>query len=196
MHLRRLMRMERSVPEKYEGLWRRRIIIRRDGTSDSTTDVWWFQSPSYSIDLRVPVSSTPGQKTAFAGVTIQSTSTEGEILEWRPDIAFPAISDEVDAGYVELNTPEELHERGLDGSYDEDWYKVENGEMTSSRSVDGDLFNFVIEGSIWKAVAKGRPTDSYFGHEEDQSKWTEVSVYRKSEDTSEWRLVASTIDQK
>jgi hypothetical protein len=195
----------RAIPPYYEGLWRRRIIRRSNGISDNTTSVWWFQSESFHIDLRIPVNATPQQKTGFAGVTLfkeESEDNEGkglkQILTWHPEIAFPAISDEVDSGYMEFlkKNKTEVKEIGIDGTYEEEWYREENGTMSSTRLVEKDsgLVLYSIEGSHWKAIAKGKPTFSYIDNENDKSKWTEIAVYhRSSGDSSEWDLKGSTL---
>jgi hypothetical protein len=193
----------RSVPPYYEGLWRRRIIRRSNGLSDDTTSVWWFQSESFHIDLRTPENATPQQKSGFAGVTLfteEPEENEGkglkQILTWHPEIAFPAVTDEVDSGYMEFlsSSTNEVKETGIDGSYEEEWYREENGTMFSSRVEEAGLITYNIEGSHWKAVAKGKPSFSFTGNDNDKSQWTEIAVYhRLYKDSVEWTLKSSTL---
>ncbi len=183
---------QRTIAVEFEGLWRRNYISRSNGTIDKTTAVWWFQSSSYHIDLRVPQDCQEHHKiTGFAGITVL---TDGSRCEWQPEIAFPVREDSVDAGFMRFEG-DLLYETGVDGTYEEEWYRVMNQNMTSYRSVDleSGVVTYMIEGDQWKAIARGNKTDSYFGNESDTSKWTEISVFEKDVSTGDWIRAASTI---
>ena len=158
------------VPTEYEGLWRRSGIWRSNGSSDLTTQVWWFQSSCHHIDLRIPVDRVG--ITAFAGETV----VEGERCEWRPAIAYPAIGDELDAGWMRFDDIDHLHETGLDNSYEEDWYREPTGPMHGARlrQVDGDAVAYLLISKRWLAWACG----------------DEFTVFQREQD---WRVAASNL---
>src|SRR5471032_1705901 len=169
--------MDRTVPPEYQGLWRRTGIWRSNGSSDLTTQVWWFQSSRYHIDLRIPADRpsvtdaaalaqlSPEQlacyasQTGFAGLTV----VEGERCEWRPAIAFPAISADLDAGWMRFDDADHIHETGLDHSYEEDWYREPSGPMDGVRLEDPDngAIAFLLISERWMAWACGRPGDAF-----------------------------------
>lgn len=161
------------VPVEYEGLWRRSGIWRSNGTSDLTTQVWWFQASRYHIDLRIPVDRIG--ITGFAGETV----VDGTRCEWRPAIAFPAISSELDAGWMRFDDADHLHETGLDNSYEEDWYREPAGPMHGVRleEVNGDTVAYLLISEHWMAWACG----------------DEYTVYRRNR---QWIALASSLDGK
>lgn len=158
------------VPAEYEGLWRRSGIWRSNGSSDLTTQVWWFQSSRYHIDLRIPVDRVG--VTAFAGETV----VDGARCEWRPAIAYPAISAELDAGWMRFDDADHLHETGLDNSYEEDWYREPTGPMHGVRlqQIGGDATAFLLISERWMAWACG----------------DEFTVFQRKQD---WQVIASNL---
>jgi hypothetical protein len=167
---------ERRVPSEYEGLWRRRGIWRSNGSSDLVTPVWWFQAERFHIDLRIPVDRT--QQSGFAGVTV----VEGARCTWQPEIAYPFISPEPDAGFMRFDSADALHETGVDGSYEEDWERVATGPLHASRSVDDSgKVCYTIACGQWYARAIGLP-----------HKAAEITVMHRTT-SGAWKIVASTI---
>jgi hypothetical protein len=161
------------VPAEYQGLWRRSGIWRSNGTSDLTTQVWWFQASRYHIDLRIPVDHIG--ITGFAGETV----VDGARCEWRPAIAYPAISAELDAGWMRFDDADHLHETGLDNSYEEDWYREPTGAMHGVRleEVNGDAVAYLLISEHWMAWACGG----------------EFTVYRHDQ---QWIALASNLSGK
>jgi hypothetical protein len=161
------------VPAEYEGVWRRSGIWRSNGTSDLTTQVWWFQASRYHIDLRIPVDRVG--ITGFAGETV----VDGTRCEWRPAIAFPAISADLDAGWMRFDDADHLHETGLDNSYEEDWYREPAGAMHGVRleEVNGDAIAYLLISEHWMAWACGQ----------------EFTVYRQDQ---QWTALASNLGGK
>jgi hypothetical protein len=164
------------VPAEYEGLWRRKGIWRSNGSSDLTTQVWWFQAARYHIDLRIPVGRAG--ITGFAGETV----VDGDRCEWRPAIACPAISADLDAGWMRFDDADHIHETGLDHSYEEDWYREPTGAMHGMRleDPDSDQLAYLLIGKRWMAWACGSPSGA-----------CEITVYRHDQ---QWQTVASTLD--
>lgn len=191
------------VPQCYQGIWRRTGIFRSDGRVDLTTSVWWFQSALFHIDLRIPqdrprlddaaaLASLPpaqlarfGAQTGFAGVTVVT----GERCEWRPEIAFPAISDELDAGLMRFDTADNLHEDGLDASYQEDWLRVAPGPVKGAR-----LDSLDNSGKVAYLIISGNHAAWACGHADAQFPATagsEFSMLRRDQAAAPWRIVAS-----
>lgn len=202
-----LLPMSRTVTKVYEGLWRRKGIWRSNGTSDLTTQVWWFQSPSFHIDLRIPADrpSTASMaeynalplelrqryaaQTGFAGLTV----VEGDRCEWRPVIAFPSISDEIDAGWMRFDSDDALHETGLDSSYEEDWVREPTGPVLGVRldEIEGNRIAFLLISSHWLAWACGRSSDAFRADSPTGDNCTKFLVMQRS--SSAWRPVSSNL---
>jgi hypothetical protein len=132
-----------SVPTQYIGLWKRVGIWRRDGSSDETSPVYWFQGEHYHIDIRM----LPQGPTGFAGTTVVA----GARCEWQPAFAYPTLSGELDAGIMRFDADDLLHEDGIDGSYQEDWVKIADGPVREQRSQDGV---YTLESADWSASAQ------------------------------------------
>jgi hypothetical protein len=191
-----------DLPSGYLGLWRRSVIRRSDGSSDATTAVWWFQSPRFHLDLRIPVDrpapASPaalaalpaeqllryGRQSGFAGITV----VDGARCEWRPEIAFPAVGDELDVGFMRFDGADRLHEAGLDGSYDEDWVRLAASPMTGARLVSTDAAGetaiaYLLIGEQWAGWGIGRLDDRF------PASHGEFSVLQKR--GGRWRTLAS-----
>jgi hypothetical protein len=189
------------VPAAYTGLWQRSAIRRSNGETDLTTLVLWFQSQRFHIDLRIPqarpVLRDAGAlarldaaalaqfeaQTAFAGVTV----VEAALCSWHPEIAFPFLSDAVDAGLMTFKGADALHEAGVDGSYDEDWQRLANAPVTGWRlhAADGDALAYVLCDGAWLAYACGRADDRF---RIGAPSWTECGFARR--DGRQWRIHA------
>ncbi|NHZ87929.1 hypothetical protein F2P45_02610 [Massilia sp. CCM 8733] len=132
-----------NVPAPYQGVWRREGIWRTDGSSDSTTLVLWFQSARWHIDSR-----------GFAGATV----VQGARCEWHPEIAFPALGPEIDAGTMRFDGPDMVEEIGIDGSYRELWVRIDAGPVRAQRLHNDDgALAWLMTGSEWSAWAYGHP---------------------------------------
>ncbi|MET3132296.1 hypothetical protein AAKU55_002568 [Oxalobacteraceae bacterium GrIS 1.11] len=189
------------VPPHYQGLWRRTGIWRRDGSADLSTRVWWCQSPRFHIDLRIPAQRPPvsgaaalarlaprqlalfAAQTGFAGLTLVDRAR----CEWRPEIAFPAVSAEIDAGLMRFDTADNLHESGIDGGYEEDWLRLAGGPMRGLRLESGDgALAYLLLGEAWAAWAYGRPDNSFPA----TPAGSEFSILRRQAGDA-WQIVAS-----
>lgn len=195
-----------TVPAIYQGLWRRTGIRRSNGESDYSTQVWWLQSAGFHIDLRIPIDRPSvanrtqftrlapshlllfGKQTGFAGKTLVS----GKRCEWHPDIAFPALGTDLDAGWMRFDSDDTLHETGVDNSYEEDWVRMASGPMRGVRLEEGVSGNiaYVIAGERWMAWACGHPGDSFNTAALPPSVQGEFTVLHKG---GGWRIAASTL---
>src|SRR5471032_2319920 len=196
--------MTPTVPAEYEGLWRRTGIWRSNGSSDLTTQVWWFQSASFHIDLRIPADRPmvadaaalarlpPEQRqrfaaqTGFAGLTV----VDGARCAWHPEIAFPYVSSEVDAGIMRFDSADRLHETGLDNSYEEDWLRVPTGPVCGVRLRDTNsaAIAYLLISEQWMAWAYGKPDDAFVADTLNPRQWSAFSIFEKQDD---WILIAS-----
>lgn len=190
-----------AVPKEYEGLWRRRIIRRKSGESDVTTRVWWMQSARWHVDLRIPLARpqigdigvlaglTQEQRAAFARQSgfAGSTVVEGRRCEWQPEIAFPAVGAELDAGWMDFTGADALHETGLDDSYDEDWVRVPTGPVRGLRLTSDDgAVAYLLLGDDWGAWAAGRADDRF-----EAGSFGEFSVLQRRD--GHWHIAASNL---
>ena len=164
------------VPAEYQGLWRRSGIWRSNGSSDLSTQVWWFQAERYHIDLRIPVDRLGIN--GFAGETV----VEGERCTWHPAIAYPCVSGELDAGWMRFDDADHVHETGLDNSYEEDWYREPSGAMHGVRLEDphSDQLAYLLISDGWMAWACGSPSGA-----------CEITVYRR--ERQQWIAIASNL---
>jgi hypothetical protein len=123
------------------GLWRRSLLLRPDGSRDTTTWVRWLQGRRDFVDLRQPLPLP-----SFHGVTGRAHLTredcawlarqegfagelvfDGRFFEWRRSIDYQPKSARADAGALEWEG-EVLVERGRDVNYLEHWHRVGDAE--------------------------------------------------------------------
>lgn len=99
------------------GRWRRTLLIRPDGTDDTTTAVTWLQAGTRYVDLRIP--ADPGiAADGFAGrIRADGTWTCWDRLVDLQPTALP------DAGRLEADGPDALVETGRHEAYREHWVR-------------------------------------------------------------------------
>lgn len=132
-----------EVPIKYWGLWRR-ALLEQAGLADTSTQVWWLQTPIWHADLRIPAGrpsflGVTGleecnraqlewllQQEGFAGVTAveRETCTWVRRFDYRPsgcaDVARMLFRGDV------------IEETGVLHNYFERWERVPRTEMPVS----------------------------------------------------------------
>ncbi|KQW91384.1 hypothetical protein ASC94_16450 [Massilia sp. Root418] len=128
-------------------------------------------------------------QTGFAGKTMVA----GERCEWRPEIAFPALSADLDAGWMRFDSEDAVHETGIDNSYEEDWVRMASAPMRgvrleSASSAAGGPVAYLIIGERWMAWACGRPGDAFSPAAPDAGSWGEFTVLHKG---GGWRVAGS-----
>ncbi|RVU39651.1 hypothetical protein EOI86_10630 [Hwanghaeella grinnelliae] len=123
------------VPDRYRGLWRRRLLIDADGSRDADTIVWWLQTRQLFADIRLP-----GDRASLAGATCYAdlgaeglsclTRQEGfaGVLEWtntacawRRQIDFRPLPGPPDEGWMDEAEDGLMIERGIHRGYLEEW---------------------------------------------------------------------------
>ena len=118
------------VPDRYRGVWARRLL-EAPGQLDSSTYVRWLQTSLWHADLRVP-SPAPGatdpQKLAsqqgFCGVTEVAQTPQGEVCTWQRRLDFQPLRAQVDAGVMVFDTPDRVIETGIHANYLEVWERL------------------------------------------------------------------------
>ncbi|MFB3304261.1 hypothetical protein [Pseudomonas sp. AMR01] len=124
-----------QVAQRYLGVWKRRLIQRRSGLSDSETAVYWLQTQRLFADLRIPDNAVPSlaledlsdthylalcEQQGFAGVT----QVDADICQWHRKMDYQPVSGEEDIGRMHFETSECLIETALDESYYEIWERL------------------------------------------------------------------------
>lgn len=112
------------VPERYRGLWRRRLL-ETPGHSDRSTTVYWLQTGSLYADLRIPADRdrddphSLARQQGFAGRLVVAA----DLLTWERWLDFqpPATPD---VGRVHFEDAV-LVEHGLHSDYREEWERVQ-----------------------------------------------------------------------
>ncbi|MGY1616953.1 hypothetical protein ACI797_09435 [Geodermatophilus sp. SYSU D00691] len=96
------------------GRWQRTLLIRPDGTCDTSAAVTWLQAGSYYVDLRLPVDPTATE--GFAG----RLRADGRWTCWERvvDLRPGPTPDE---GLLEPDGPDALVETGRHEAYVERW---------------------------------------------------------------------------
>lgn len=119
------------------GVWRRSLLVRSDGTRDTTTRVTWVQAASLYVDLRLPVQDLPvrplseldlpdllllADRQAFAGVL----RAEGDVVVWDRLVDLHPPTGGQDAGRL-TREGDVVVERGRDEDYVEHWHRDDSG---------------------------------------------------------------------
>ena len=154
------------------GLWRRSLIAWPDGRSDTTTEVFWLQGPSFYADLRVPA-GRPDSAGATCLRELDATmlrfmaTQEGfigpfavadDVGDWQRIFDFRPDNGLGDRGALAFEDGI-LVERGIAAPYLEHWSRTHDGEsmalvLASDAGTPGCL---VAVGDIFM-YARGRAT--------------------------------------
>lgn len=121
-----------TVPDIYQGLWRRRLLETPSGV-DRDTSVYWLQTRSLFADIRIPVRRRGrprptrmseadflqlAQQQGFAG----ALEVDGDVLHWRRRLDFQPAGA-LDIGRVRLDG-NVLFEEGVHLAYREEWERL------------------------------------------------------------------------
>lgn len=113
-----------SLPESIYGLWQRDSLVMQSGEAEAKMRVFWAQTASVFVDLRIPadrpncdISQIPmmdigelkklGQQKGFAG----HLSRNGDVFFWHRDIDFRPPTARPDEGIVTI-VGDKLYEGG------------------------------------------------------------------------------------
>ncbi len=126
-----------EVPPEYLGVWKR-TLLRTPKIEDTTTQVYWLQTPSWHADIRVPAdrpdfSAKSGldeltrpdlmhlaKQQGFCGTTV----VDGDICRWLRRYDFQPPSGANDIGRMEFETPDRVLEHGVEADYFEMWERL------------------------------------------------------------------------
>lgn len=129
------------VPPWLRGLWRRQSIAWPDGRVDDTTVVYWLQTASAFVDIRIPADRPDlhdrrgfaaldeaelawlARQGGFAGWT----ELDGDCCRWHREIDYQPPNGIPDEGRLRLRTDGTLIEEGIHERYVEIWQPVACG---------------------------------------------------------------------
>jgi hypothetical protein len=106
------------------GVWRRSLLVRPDGSSDTTTTVLWVQGPALYADLRLPHPDRPATDSGHApveGFAGELVLTDG-VFEWCRRIDLSPPGPYADRGRLAF-TGDVLVEDGVEVCYAEHWHR-------------------------------------------------------------------------
>lgn len=129
------------VPPWLRGLWRRQSIAWPDGRVDDTTVVYWLQTASAFVDIRIPAdrpdlrdrpSLTALDAAELACLARQGgfagwTELAGDYCRWHREIDYQPPNGVPDEGRLRLRTDGTLIEEGVHEHYVEIWQPVACG---------------------------------------------------------------------
>lgn len=113
------------------GKWQRTLLVRPDGSCDSTTRVTWLQGGSFHLDLRLPLgltgAATPATLAAVEGFSGR-VRADGPWTCWDRlvDLRPAATPDE---GRLEPDGPDAMVETGRHAAYVEHWLRRTGPEL-------------------------------------------------------------------
>lgn len=130
------------APAWLAGLWQRQEIVLADGTMDRTTRVFWGQTHSLYVDIRIPPDRPSGEgRTSFADYSLTEiqrladqkgfaghVAVEGSLCRWTRYIDYRPNNGRPDEGRLQLNG-DTLYEEGgqdsvLGSSYRETYTRI------------------------------------------------------------------------
>jgi isopenicillin N synthase-like dioxygenase len=125
------------APPVLTGCWSRSLLVRADGSRDTTTQVTWLQAGSAYVDLRQPADlpQLAGRplaeldRSSLQALAIQeafagTTSQDGPVCTWTRDIDLSPLQGSADVGTVRLDG-DVLVEEGVHEPYVEHWHLTE-----------------------------------------------------------------------
>lgn len=129
--------MSEPVPDAFLGVWKR-TLWRTPESEDTTSAVFWLQTPHWHGDIRIPAARPRcADRThlgecsdeELAGLALQQgfagiTTVERDICRWHRRVDFQPPGRFDDVGRIEFETPERMLEYGVQQDYFEIWERV------------------------------------------------------------------------
>lgn len=110
--------MTSRIPQRYVGLWRRRLL-EAPGLHDDRSEVYWLQTPTLYVDLRISSDASSTAVQGFAG----ALQVEDNILTWHRWVDLMPAQPWPDVGRME-GAGDVLEEFGVYQPYREIWERV------------------------------------------------------------------------
>ena len=165
-----------TVPPELCGLWRRVVLETPDAPPDTTTRVWWLQTPTLYVDLRVPlerkgVTSRTTLDAAtdadLAALALQAGFAgqawlDGTLCRWRREIDYQPPSGVPDEGRLRIDGGW-IVEDGVHAAYREVWQREDGstGDWIARRWTERDgrpdaRGCYLVAGGAWFLFARAR----------------------------------------
>jgi hypothetical protein len=165
-----------TVPPALCGLWRRVVLETPDAPPDTSTRVWWLQTPTLYVDLRVPAErrSVASRTTLHAAsdaeldaLALQAgfagqTSLRGELCRWSRDSDFQPPSGIPDEGRLRIDDGW-IVEDGVHATYREVWQREDDstGDWLARRWIEREgrpdaRTCHLVAGGAWFLFARAR----------------------------------------
>lgn len=126
-----------SVPDGYLGVWQR-TLLRTAQREDTTSQVYWLQTPRWHADIRIPEGRPAcAGRTALDGLTRDEllglatqqgfagvTEVQGDLCRWHRRADYQPPSDFNDVGRMVFETPDRCLEYGVEQDYFEIWERL------------------------------------------------------------------------
>jgi len=169
--------MDVVLPEHLCGLWRRVSLETPDAPLDTTTRVFWLQTPTLFADIRIPAirALSPertrlddycdaelallAQQDGFAG----RTALAADVCQWQREISFQPPIGVPDEGRL-VCRGDEIVEDGIHLPYRELWQRVGGsvGSWLARRSITEDprsgtqTVSYLVAAGEWFLYARSR----------------------------------------
>lgn len=212
--------MRATVPEEYVGLWRR-TLLRAPGVEDTTTRVYWLQTPSWHADIRVPADRPVlSGRTGLTALSVQEmrslarqqgfagiTEVEGDLCRWHRRIDYQPPSGFNDVGRMQFEGPDRLLEYGVEQDYFEVWERMPGGGESEVLEHDDPIGRPTVLLSLWPWVMFVRARGTALGRATGLAELVaaadgpvrvalldfEISFGRRDETGGTWRIELSTL---
>jgi len=128
-----------SVPERYRGVWVRRLLQTPQGR-DTTTAVHWLQTQRWHADLRIPAGPrVAATLLGFSGITTVHMEGGHEVCQWHRQVDLQPPGLFPDVGRMVFETPDRVIETGVHGDYLEVWERLPGSAGFSATHERGAL---------------------------------------------------------
>lgn len=167
-----------EVPRALQGLWRRTLLSSPAGAAspgqyDTTTQVYWLQTPLWHGDIRVPADRPDfGDAQALADCSEAQlrwllsqqgfaglTTLERDICRWHRRIDH-AASLEQDVGRLAFDA-DGLDEWGLEADYYERWVPVDGADGPAAALGNAATRSVFLRSGHWAMQLRARTLDAH-----------------------------------
>ncbi len=159
-----------DVPPAYLGVWKR-TLLRTPTKEDTTTQVYWMQTQSWHVDIRVPANRRAfegksaldqlgnaelmelAKQQGFCGTTV----VDGNICRWLRHYDFQPPSGANDIGRMEFDGPDRVFEYGVEAEYFEIWERLpESQGNTFALQTGEDPLTMLLGAGVYMMAVRPR----------------------------------------